>query len=76
MAVSLGALYKNLNHVRMSNVKVTRDKKTAVSSPLTVHSRACAVGRTQYAATDDTIAWPPGGDGLRRWEHRRMLSSL
>jgi len=61
-----------------SKVKVTRDKnrKTAESSPLTVHSRACAVGRTQYAATDDTIAWPPGGDGLRRWENQCMLSSL
>ena len=59
-----------------SKVKVSRDKrKTAESSPLTVHSRACAVGRTQQAATDDTIAWPPGGDGLRRWENQRMLSS-
>jgi len=62
-----------------SKVKVTRDKKqrkTAESSPLTMHSRACAVGRTQQAATDDTIAWPPGGDGLRRWENQRMLSSI
>jgi len=47
-----------------SKVKVTRDKKgeTADSSPLTVHSKACAVGRTQQAATDDTIAWSPRGD--------------
>jgi len=29
----------------------------------------------QQAATDDTIAWPPRGDGLRRWENQRMLSS-
>jgi len=40
-----------------------------------MHSKACAVGRTQQAATDDTIAWPPEGDGLRRWENQRMLSS-
>ena len=66
-------------HGQRSKVKVTRDKKqrkTAESSPLTMHSRACAVGRTQQAATDDTIAWPPGGDGLRRWENQRMLSSI
>ena len=50
-------------------------RKTAESSPLTVHSKACAVGRKQQAATDDTIAWPPGGDGLRRWENQRMQSS-
>jgi len=48
----------------LSKVKVTRDKKgkTGESSPLTVHSKACAVGRTQQAATDDTIAWSPRGD--------------
>ena len=51
-------------------------RKNTESSALTVHSRVFAVGRTQQAATDDTIAWPPGGDGLRRWEKRRMLSSL
>jgi len=39
-----------------------------------MHSKACAVGGTQ-AATDDIIAWPTGGDGLRRWENQRMLSS-
>ena len=49
-----------------SKVKVTRDKKTktAESSPLTVHTKACAVGRTQQEATDDTIAWPTGGEGV------------
>jgi len=51
-------------------------KKTAESSPLTVHSKACAVGVTQQAATDDAIAWLPSGDGLCRWENQRMLSSL
>jgi len=40
-----------------------------------MHSRACTVGGTQQAATDDTIAWPLGGDRLRRWENQRMLSS-
>ena len=29
----------------------------------------------QQSATDDTIAWPPGGDVLRRSENQRMLSS-
>jgi len=62
-----------------SKTKVIRDKKNkkpAETSPLTMHSRACAVaiGRTQEAATVDTIAWPPGGDGLRRRENERMLS--
>ena len=37
--------------------------------------RAPKLGRTQQAVTDDTIAWPPGGDGLRRWENQRQLSS-
>jgi len=66
-----------------SKVKVTRDKKrekkTAEPSPLTMHSKACAdcaVGGMQQSATYDTIAWTPGGDGLRRWENERMLSSL
>jgi len=59
-----------------SKVKVTRDKKrkSAESYPLTMHSTACAVGRTQHAATDDTIEQPPEGDGLHRWENQRMLS--
>jgi len=51
-------------------------RKTSESSPLKMHSTACVVGRMQQAATDDTIAWPPGGDGLCRWESQRMLSSL
>jgi len=41
-------------------------RKTAESSSLTMHSEACAVGGTQQAATDNTIAWLPGGDGLSR----------
>jgi len=41
-----------------------------------MHSNACAVGGTQQAATDDTIAWPLRGDWLRRWENQRMLSSF
>jgi len=55
-----------------SKVKVTRDikRKTAELSPLTVHSMVCAIAGP-YAAT----AWPPGGNGLRRWENQRMLSS-
>jgi len=28
-----------------------------------MHTMACAVGLTQQGATDDTTAWPPGGDG-------------
>jgi len=61
-----------------SKVKVTGDKKnekTTQSSPLTVHSRACAIGGMQQAAADNTIAWPPRGDGLCRWENQHMLSS-
>jgi len=41
-----------------------------------MHTRACVVGRMQQAATDDTIAWPPGGDGLQWWENCCMLSSI
>jgi len=52
-----------------------KKRKTAESFPLTVHSKSCAVGSTQQAATDDIIAWPPGGDGLRRWENQRMVTS-
>jgi len=61
-----------------SKVKVARVKKrrTAESSPLTMISRAWVVGHTQQAATDNTIAWPPRGDVLRRWENQHMLSSF
>jgi len=31
--------------------------------------RAPYLGRTQQSATGDSIAWPPGGDGLRWWEN-------
>ena len=60
-------MYKNLARVRTSRskVKVTGDKKkrkTAESSPMTMHRRACAVARP-YVATDDTIACRPGVTG-------------
>jgi len=32
-----------------------KNKKTAELSPLTMHCKACDVGRTQQAATDDTV---------------------
>jgi len=51
-------------------------KKTDESFALTMHSKACAVGGTQQAATDGTIAWPSGGDGLRRWENQLILSNF
>jgi len=41
-----------------------------------MHSKVCAVGGTQQAATDDTIASPLRGDRLRRWKNQRMLSSI
>jgi len=62
-------MYKNLVRVRMSRSKVKgqghhgQKRKTAESSPLTMHSYACVVGRTQQVATDDTIAWRPGVTG-------------
>jgi len=41
----------------------TKKRKTAESSPLTMHSKACAVRRTLHTVADDTIALqPPGGD--------------
>ena len=50
-----------------SRSPLRKKRKTAESSPFTMHSRACAEARPyEQAATDDTIAWPPGGDGLRR----------
>jgi len=62
-----------------SKVKVTRDKKerkAAESSPLTMHSRACAVARPHAARSNRRYhCVPPEGDGLRRWENQRMLSS-
>ena len=43
-----------------SKVKVTRDKtgKTAASSPLTVHCKACAIRCKFCTAADETIPWP------------------
>jgi len=42
-----------------------KKRKTAESFPLTMHNKACAVGRTQQSAADETIAWlPAGGDGV------------
>jgi len=58
-----------------------RDKKrkTAESSPLTMHIRACAVARP-YAASSNRrchcVATHRWQDKLRRWENQRMLSSL
>jgi len=51
-------------------------RKTAESSPLTMHSMACDVARP-YAARSNRRYYcvPPGSDGLRRWENQRMLSS-
>ena len=57
-----------------SKFKVTRDKKRKLPSHFPIDNaqyKACAVGRTQQAATDDTTTWPPGGDGLRLWENQR-----
>jgi len=61
--------------VKRSRSPGQKKRKTAESSPLTVHSKVCIVGRTQQAPTDDAIAWPPGGDGLRQRKNQRMLSS-
>jgi len=58
-------------------VKVTRDKKTAESSPLTMHSRMCTVTRPYAACSNRRYHYVlPGGDGLCRWDNQRMLSSL
>jgi len=74
----LGAVYKNLARVRMSRSEVKgrghqgqkkNEKKTAESFPLAMHSHECVVGRKQQVATDVR------GDGLRRLENQRMLSS-
>ena len=60
-------MYTNLARVRMSmsKVKVTRNKKMKNCRviPLTMYSKACAVGDTHQAATYNTIAWPPGVTG-------------
>jgi len=41
-----------------------------------MRSKACTLGGTQQEATDDTIARPSGGDGLRQFENQHMLSSF
>ena len=78
----LGTLYKISPEFegqgQRSKVKVTKDKKrkTAESSPLTMHSRACVVARPYAARSNRRYhCVPPGGDGLRRWEDQGMLSS-
>ena len=48
---------------RRSRSPGTKKRKTAELSPLTLPSKACAVGGTQQAATDDTIACRPGVTG-------------
>ena len=55
----------------------TKKRKTAESSLLTMHSRACALAR-RYAARSNRRyhGVPLGGDGLRRWENQRTLSSF
>jgi len=68
----------SLARVGMSRSKVTRDKKrkTAESSPLTMHCKASAVRRTRWkwrhVAVDGTILSPPGVTGWRsaRWRRR------
>jgi len=59
-----------------SKVKGQGHQEKKQKTAETMHSKACTVGGTQQAATDDTIAWPPRGEGLRRWENQRMLSSF
>jgi len=55
----------------------TKKRKTADSSQLTMHSRACAVARPYAARRNRRYhCMPTGHDGLRRWENQRMLSSL
>jgi len=78
----LGTSYKNLARVRRSRSKVKgqghqgqKKRNTAESSPLTMHSKACAVGGTQQAANRRYHCVAARGDRLRRWENQRMLSS-
>jgi len=62
-----------------SKAKVARDKKrkNAESSPLTMHSRACAVARPYAASSNGRYHCVAArGYWLRRWENQRMLSSL
>jgi len=73
----IGTVYKNLARVRRSRskVKVTRGKNRKTAE-LTMHSRACAVTRPYAVRSNRRYhCVPPGGDGLRRWENQRMLSS-
>jgi len=45
-----------------------KKRKTAESSPLTMHGKACAIGSTQQTATNNTIVWLLRGDRLCRLE--------
>ena len=54
-----------------------KKRKTAESSPLTMHSRACIIARPYAACCNRRYhCVPPGGDGLRQWENQLMLSSI
>jgi len=50
------------SNVKDQGHKGQKTTKNSESSPLTMHSRVCAVARP-YAATDDTIACRPGVTG-------------
>jgi len=77
-------MHKNLARVPRSRSKVKgQGRQGQKNEKLLSHpnwqcivGHAPYVGRTQQAATGDTIAWSPGGDGLRRWENQRMLFSF
>jgi len=77
-------MYKNLDRVRRSRSKVKgqgrqgqKKRKTAEPSPLTMHSRACAVARPYAASSNGRYHCVAArGYWLRRWENQRMLSSL
>ena len=43
---------------------MNKKRQTAESSPLTMHSKACAVGRMLHAAADDAIVWLTGVTGV------------
>ena len=51
--------------VKVQGHRGQKNEKNAESSPLTMHAKATrALGRTLHAAADDSIVWPPVGDGV------------
>jgi len=51
-----------------SKVKVIRGQnREPASSPFTVHCKVCAICCRFRTAADETIPWPPGGEGSARW---------